>query len=198
RSRGVRVDGRRRPHRATTDRRRRRRYHHERSAHLWEPEDVKRVVLIVSLVTLLVPAAAVRADAGQGTIASGVIVGGVSVGGMTTDDATKTVEQAFDTPVELRFGATRVLVTPDLLGATAEVQPAVDQAAAAPADTQVPLTVTVDQTVTTGFIAKLAKRFNRAAVDTRLLLRDSRPFLTRERAGIQLSQRKAVHDTVAA
>jgi lipoprotein-anchoring transpeptidase ErfK/SrfK len=159
---------------------------------------VKRVVLMVSLVALLAPAAAVRADAGQGTIASGVIVGGVGVGGMTTDDATKAVQQAFDTPVELRFGTTRILVTPDLLGATAEVQPAVDQAATAPVDTQVPLTVTVDQTVTTGFIAKLAKRFDRAAVDSKLLLRNSRPFLTKERAGVKLNQRKAVHDAVDA
>jgi lipoprotein-anchoring transpeptidase ErfK/SrfK len=159
---------------------------------------VKRVALIVSAVALLVPAAAVRADSGSGTIATGVLIGGVSVGGMTVDDASKTVQQAFDTPVELRFGATRILVTPDLLGATAEVQPAVDQAATAPADTQVPLTITVDQSVTTTFVGKLAKRFDRAAVDSKLLLRNGRPFLTKERAGTKLNQRKAVRDTVAA
>jgi len=159
---------------------------------------VKRVALIASAVALLVPAAAVRADNGSGTIASGVLIGGVSVGGMTADDASKTVLQAFDTPVELRFGTTRILVTPDLLGATAEVQPAVDQAAAAPADTQVPLTITVDQSVTTTFVAKLAKRFDRAAVDSKLLLRNGRPLLTKERAGTKLNQRKAVRDTAAA
>jgi lipoprotein-anchoring transpeptidase ErfK/SrfK len=152
----------------------------------------------VSLAALLVPAAAVRADETPGTIASGVFIGGVSVGGLSTDDATKTVQQAFDTPVELRFGATRILVTPDLLGATAEVQPAVDQAASAPADTQVPLTITVKQNVTAGFVAKLAKRFDRAPVDTNLLLRHGRPFLTKERAGTKLEQPKAVRDTVAA
>jgi lipoprotein-anchoring transpeptidase ErfK/SrfK len=152
----------------------------------------------VSLAALLVPAAAVRADETPGTIASGVFIGGVNVGGLTTDDATKTVQQAFDTPVELRFGATRILVTPDLLGATAEVQPAVDQAATAPADTQVPLTITVKQNVTAAFIAKLAKRFDRAPTDAKLLLRHGRPFLTKERVGSKLDQRKAVHDTVAA
>ena len=159
---------------------------------------MKRVALIASAVALLVPAAAVRADNGSGTIASGVLIGGVSVGGMTADDASKTVLQAFDTPVELRFGTTRILVTPDLLGATAEVQPAVDQAATAPADTQVPLTITVDQSVTTTFVAKLAKRFDRAAVDSKLLLRNGRPLLTKERAGTKLNQRKAVRDTAAA
>ena len=152
----------------------------------------------MSLLAVLAPVGAVRADETPGTIASGVLIGGVGVGGLTTQDASKTVQQAFDTPVELRFGATRILVTPDLLGATAQVQPAVDQAATAPADTQVPLTITVEQTVTTSFIAKLAKRFDRLPVDSKLLLRNGRPFLTKERVGTKLNERKAVHDTVAA
>jgi lipoprotein-anchoring transpeptidase ErfK/SrfK len=159
---------------------------------------VKRVVLVVvSIVALLAPAAAVRADDPPGTIATGVAIGGISVGGLTTDDATKTVQQAFDSPVELRFGATRILVTPDLLGAQAAVQPAVAEAASAPPDTVVPLSVTVDQAVTAAFMAKLAKRFDRAAVDSKLVLRNGRPFLTKESRGVKLNQRKAVHDTVA-
>jgi lipoprotein-anchoring transpeptidase ErfK/SrfK len=158
---------------------------------------VKRVLLVISVLAFLAPAAAVRADDAPVTIATGVVIGGISVGGLTTDDATKTVQQAFDEPVELRFGATRVLVTPDLLGAQAAVQPAVDQAATAPADTQVPLAVTVDQSVTAVFMAKLAKRFDRVPVDARLLLRHGRPFLTKERTGVKLNQRKGVHDTVA-
>jgi lipoprotein-anchoring transpeptidase ErfK/SrfK len=159
---------------------------------------VKCVVLVVvSIVALLAPAAAVRADDPPGTIATGVAIGGISVGGLTTDDATKTVQQAFDSPVELRFGATRILVTPDLLGAQAAVQPAVAEAASAPPDTVVPLSVTVDQAVTAAFMAKLAKRFDRAAVDSKLFLRNGRPFLTKESRGVKLNQRKAVHDTVA-
>ena len=142
---------------------------------------MKRVVLLVSLLAVMAPAAAVRADDAPGTIANGVAIGGVGVGGLTTDDATKTVQQAFDAPVELRFRRTRILVTPDLLGAEAAVQPAVDEAAAAPPDTQVPLAVTVDQSVTAGFMAKLAKRFDRVPVDSKLLLRNARPFLSRTR-----------------
>ena len=107
---------------------------------------MKRVVLLVSIVALLAPAAAVRADDAPGTIAAGVAIGGVGVGGLTPQAATTTVEQAFDTPVELRFGATQVLVTPDLLGATAAVQPAVVQAATAPPDTEVPLAIAVGST----------------------------------------------------
>ena len=159
---------------------------------------MKRVVLLVSLLALLAPAAAVRADDAPGTIATGVAIGGVGVGGLTTDDATKTVEQAFATPVELRFGRTRISVTPDVLGAQAAVQPAVDQAAAAPPDTQVPLAITVDQSVTAAFMAKLAKKFDRVPVDAKLLLRNARPFLTKEHTGGKLNQRKGVRDTVAA
>ncbi len=159
---------------------------------------MKRVVLLVSIVALLAPAAAVRADDAPGTIAAGVAIGGVGVGGLTPQAATTTVEQAFDTPVELRFGMTRVLVTPDLLGATAAVQPAVDQAATAPPDTEVPLEITVDQSVTATFMAKLAKRLDRAPVDSKLSLRNSRPFLTKERLGVKLNQRKAVRDTIDA
>jgi len=146
---------------------------------------------------LLGPAGAVRADENPGTIATGVAIGGISVGGLTTDDASKTVQQAFDAPVELRFGRTRILVTPDLLGAQAAVQPAVDEAATAPPDTEVPLGVTVDQATTAAFIAKLAKRFDRPAADSKLVLRNGRPLLTKERIGVKVNQRKGVHDTVA-
>ncbi|TMK27940.1 MAG: hypothetical protein E6G64_11125, partial [Actinobacteria bacterium] len=141
---------------------------------------MKRVVLLVSIVALLAPAAAVRADDAPGTIAAGVVIGGVGVGGLTPQAATTTVEQAFDTPVELMFGMTRVLVTPDLLGATAAVQPA------------------VDQSVTATFMVKLAKRFDRAPVDSKLSLRNGHPFLTKERLGVKLNQRKAVRDTIDA
>ena len=159
---------------------------------------MKRVVLLVSIVALLAPAAAVRADDAPGTIAAGVVIGGVGVGGLTPQAATTTVEQAFDTPVELMFGMTRVLVTPDLLGATAAVQPAVDQAATAPPNTEVPLEITVDQSVTATFMVKLAKRFDRAPVDSKLSLRNGHPFLTKERLGVKLNQRKAVRDTIDA
>ena len=159
---------------------------------------MKRVVLVVvSTVALLAPAAAVRADDPPGTIATGVAIGGIGVGLRAAALALETVQQAFDSPVELRFGATRILVTPDLLGAQAAVQPAVAEAASAAPDTAIPLSVTVDQAVTAAFMAKLAKRFDRAPVDSKLFLRNGRPFLTKERRGVKLNQRKAVHDTVA-
>ena len=78
------------------------------------------------------------------------------------------------------------------------MQPAVDQAATAPPNTEVPLEITVDQSVTATFMVKLAKRFDRAPVDSKLSLRNGHPFLTKERLGVKLNQRKAVRDTIDA
>ena len=57
----------------------------------------------------------------SGVIATGVTIAGVSVGGLSPADAAKTVQAAFDEPVELILRGARVLVTPDVLGATANV-----------------------------------------------------------------------------
>ncbi len=154
------------------------------------------VLLASAALALVVPSA--RTDtAPAATIPTGVTIGGVDVGGMTQDAATTAVQNAFAAPLELDVAATRVLVTPDLLGAKADVAKAVGRALAAPAGTVVPLPVTVDQSVTTPFIAKLAKRFDRPATSARLLLRNSRPFLTRDQPGRKLDQKRAVRDVVA-
>jgi lipoprotein-anchoring transpeptidase ErfK/SrfK len=48
------------------------------------------------------------------------------------------------------------------------------------------------------FVAKLAQRFDRAAVDAKLVLRHLRPWLSKERPGRRLDQRRAVRDIAAA
>jgi lipoprotein-anchoring transpeptidase ErfK/SrfK len=158
---------------------------------------VKRVVLFVAVLALA-QAGGVRADDAAPAIATGVTIGGVAVGGLTPDVATTTVQDSFGTEIELDLAATHVFVTPDLLGAKAAVDEAVAKAATASPDTQIPLAVTVDQSVTASFLAKLAKRLDRKPVDAQLLLRRSRPYITPDKAGRKLDQRKAVRDVVAA
>jgi len=116
---------------------------------------------------------------------------------MSTADATRAVQAAFDTPVELRVGAARVLVTPDVLGATANVQKAIERAATAAPDTQINLGIATVGPTLSGFVAGLAKRYDRLPVDTRLFLRNGRPWLSKERAGLRLDQRRAVRDIIA-
>ena len=168
---------------------------------------MKRVGLLLLLVAGLALAVVVptgRTDSTPptttvgGTIASGVTIAGVEVGGLTPDAATTAVQDAFAKPLELDVGSTRVYVTPDLLGATAAVQKAIERATAAAPGTQVPLPVTVDQSVTAAFIAKLAKRFDRAPTEARLFLRSGRPFITQEKPGRKLDQKRTVREVVTA
>ena len=163
---------------------------------------MNRVLLLLLVVVAgvalggAIPAVATPADVA--TIANGVTIGGTPVGGMTSDAATAAVESAFAQPLELSAHKTRILVTPDLLGATADVQGAVTAALTAAAAAQLPLTVTVDRAVTTAFVAKLAQRLDRKPVSSRLVLRHARPFITKERAGAKLDQKAAVRSIVAA
>ena len=131
------------------------------------------------------------------TIAPGVTIAGVPVGGMAPADATRIVQTAFDAPVELRIAKARVLVTPDVLGATAAVEKAVARAAAAPPDTRIPLAITTDGGTVAAFVAGLAKHYDRAPVDSRLFLRRSRPWLSKGRIGFRLDQRRAVRNIIA-
>jgi lipoprotein-anchoring transpeptidase ErfK/SrfK len=90
-----------------------------------------------------------------------------------------------------------VLVTPGLLGARADVQKAVLRATTAVAGASVALPVTVNRSVTARFVASLGKRFNRLPASSQLVLRRGRPFLTKERVGRTLDQKRSVAAIVA-
>jgi lipoprotein-anchoring transpeptidase ErfK/SrfK len=131
-------------------------------------------------------------------IPEGVTIGGVQVGGLAPDAAATAVQQAFQTPLELEVGSARVLVTPDVLGATPVVDKAIERALAAQPNTAVPLGVSVVYGKPAEFVKTLAKRFDRAAVDSKLTLRRLRPFLSKERAGRKIDQRAAIRTIGAA
>jgi lipoprotein-anchoring transpeptidase ErfK/SrfK len=163
---------------------------------------VKRVPLLLwfvaGLVVAGVLASAPAAADPTGTIPLGVTISGVQVGGLAPDAAGAAVLQAFQTPLELQLGSTRILVTPDLLGAVPAVDKAIEKALVALPNTAVPLGVTVTNGTLGEFVAGLAKRFDRRAVDSKLFLRGLRPWLSRERSGRKLDQRRAVRDVTAA
>jgi hypothetical protein len=163
---------------------------------------VKRVSLFISIAAGLLVAGVLSSTPATAdppaTIPVGVTISGVAVGGLTPEAATSAVQQAFQTPVELGLATTRILATPDVLGAVPGIQPAIDQALAALPNTAVPLGVTVDGNQLAGFIAGLAKRFDRPALDSKLFLRNLRPWLSKEQAGRKLDQRRAVRDITAA
>ena len=157
------------------------------------------LLLLASGLALAVVVPSARTDSPTtGTIPAGVTIAGVDVGGMTSEAATAAVQQEFAKPLELDVAATHVYVTPDVLGATADVAKAVEKALAAPAGTPIPLSVSVDRPVLTAFVAKLAKRFDRPATNARLFLRAGRPFITADKPGAKLDQKQTVRDVLAA
>jgi lipoprotein-anchoring transpeptidase ErfK/SrfK len=154
---------------------------------------VKRLCLLFVAGLLLASASAAAEDT-PATIPDGVTIAGVTVGGLTADAATATVQQQFATPLELEVGTTSVLVTPDVLGATPVIDKAIEKALTAQPYAAIPLGVTVVSGAIADFVAKLAQRFDRPAVDSKLSLRQLRPFLSKERAGRKIDQLRAVHD----
>jgi lipoprotein-anchoring transpeptidase ErfK/SrfK len=163
---------------------------------------VKRVSLLLSLVAGIlvagVLASASAADDPPAWIPVGVTIGGVPVGGMAPEVATTVVQQAFATPLELKLGTTRILVTPDVLGAVPVVDKAIERALVAPPDTAIPLGVNAPGSKITEFVKKLAQRFDRSPLDSKLYLRQLRPWLSKELPGRKLEQKRAVRDIVAA
>jgi lipoprotein-anchoring transpeptidase ErfK/SrfK len=154
---------------------------------------VKRLCLLF-LAGLLVASAPAAADDVPATIPDGVTIAGVPVGGLTPDVAAATVQEQFNQPLDLEVGTLSVLVTPDVLGATPVVDRAIERALAAQPNTPISLGVSVVSGTIADFVAKLAQRYDRAALDAKLALRQLRPWLSKERAGRKLDQRRAVHD----
>jgi lipoprotein-anchoring transpeptidase ErfK/SrfK len=164
---------------------------------------VKRVPLLLTVLAgfavAAAPAALVAAAADPPTaIPLGVTIGGVPVGGLTPEAAATAVQQGFQAPLELQLGSTRILVTPDVLGATPVVDKAIERALAAEPNSVIPLGVSVIPGAPAAFIETLAKRYDRPAVDSKLLLRHLRPWLSKERAGLKLDRRQAVRDVATA
>jgi lipoprotein-anchoring transpeptidase ErfK/SrfK len=154
---------------------------------------VKRLCLLF-VAGLLVAAAPAAADDPAAVIPAGVTIGGVDVGGLAPDVATATVQQAFGQPLQLQVGTTEILVTPDVLAATAAIDRAIEKALVAQPYAVVPLGVSVVSGTIADFVAKLAQRFDRSPVDSKLSLRHLRPWLSKESAGRKLDQRRAVRD----
>jgi len=120
------------------------------------------------------------------TIADGVSIGGIPVGGLTADDAFETVDAAFAQPLTLLVTGHTVLVTPEQLGATAQVQTAVDYALMAAPGSDVKLHVKLNRPKAESYVASLAKRYDRKPVNATLSLRRLRPWIHGQKQGWSL------------
>ena len=131
-------------------------------------------------------------------IASGVTVGGVSVGGMRRYDAYREVRASFASPLVLVLGGNKFVVRPAKLRTRALVLPAVRAAAKAAPGTAVRLPVRIRGAAVRSYVRRLSARFDRDAVDARLVFRGVRPWATRERWGRKVDRPLAAKAIVRA
>ncbi len=135
-------------------------------------------------------------DVGQATIPPGVTIGGVAVGGLSPDTALVLVRTAYSAPLTLTYRDMTLQPTPEALGAVAYIQAAVNRARTVPPNTAVKLVVKVHGATLRGYVATLAKRFDRPAVDAKLVLRKLRPFVTKERVGRRVDRTTTTRDII--
>jgi lipoprotein-anchoring transpeptidase ErfK/SrfK len=126
------------------------------------------------------------------TIAPGVSIGGVNVGDLTADEAIVEVNAAFAEPLVLIAPRSRLAVTPKRLGAVAAVRAAVTRALTAPPGTVLKLRVSLSRARTSNYLAVVARRFDRKPVDSQLVLRDMRPWVSKQQTGRGLRRQRAM------
>jgi lipoprotein-anchoring transpeptidase ErfK/SrfK len=127
-------------------------------------------------------------------IADGVAINDVDLGGMSSDQAVAAVQAAFGTPLTLQFASTTITVSPALLGVRVSADTAVARALSSAPGTALTLRAGYDPAKVRALIGKLATRFNRDAVSSRLLLRGQKPFVTKPVLGRKLDRDKAFAD----
>jgi lipoprotein-anchoring transpeptidase ErfK/SrfK len=134
------------------------------------------------------PPTTTTAPPAAGTVPTGVTLAGVAIGGLTPDAAVEAVQTRFSSPVTLRFETTRIDIAPSLLGMTVPVDSAVAKALTVEANTTLTLRATVNKLLVRSFVAKIASRFDRKPVSSRLLLRNAKPLVTQPVIGRKLDQ----------
>lgn len=132
------------------------------------------------------------------TIAPGVTIGGVSVGGMTGADAKTAVLSAANQPLLVLVGKRSFRSSPSGVGAVPQIKAAIKRALEAAPNTDLPLTIAVRVGLTRSYVAKLAKRFDRRAVDSVLKLRNNKPWVSKSVDGRTIDRARSVKLLTAA
>ncbi|MDQ3067695.1 MAG: L,D-transpeptidase/peptidoglycan binding protein [Actinomycetota bacterium] len=104
------------------------------------------------------------------------------------------MKRFFARSLVLRFGKVTMRVSPKQLGASAYVGEAVKRARIVGPGANVPLKVSAPESRLERYVASLAKRFDRVAVDSEFALRNGAPFVSKEHTGRRIRQLQAVRD----
>jgi lipoprotein-anchoring transpeptidase ErfK/SrfK len=122
----------------------------------------------------------------------GVTVGGVLVGSLLPVEAAQQIRSYFSSPLKLRLGRRVFTANPNAL-ATPNIDKALSRARTAQPFANLGLAVTVRATSLRAFVAGLARKVEQAPVDSRLLLRGLKPYLTPEKPGAALMAPETVN-----
>jgi len=125
-------------------------------------------------------------------IPTGVTVGGIHVGGLSATAAFMVVRAAFRAPLVLQAGAHRAMVNPTSLGAIAYTKAAIAHARSAPAGAAVPLGISIHGRAVHALVDSLAKKYERPPVDSKLILRHLKPYITEGQPGKTIDKQAAV------
>ena len=116
----------------------------------------------------------------------GVTIEGVPVGGMTRTAAYLALQTWAQEPLHVVVGKTRLAPTREQLGATRYLQGAIGRAFSTAPGADVKVVVSVRGAAVRAYVDRLAKRYDRKAVDARLRFRHLKPVLTRDRPGLRI------------
>ncbi|MDQ3162289.1 MAG: L,D-transpeptidase/peptidoglycan binding protein [Actinomycetota bacterium] len=123
------------------------------------------------------------------TISAGVTIGGdILVGGLSPAQAARVLRSQFARPLTIRLARRTLLATPRQLGALAHGAEAIRRARHTRPGRNVPLRVTVRSASLDRYLNRLAERFDRSTIDSSLLLRNGKPFVTKHRVGRALDR----------
>jgi L,D-transpeptidase catalytic domain/Putative peptidoglycan binding domain len=136
--------------------------------------------------TTITPKPKPRPKPAPKVLPQGVTIGGIHVGGLAPRAAYLVVRASFNSPLVVTIGAHKVEASPARLGAVAYAKNAVSRARFAPPRTAIPLGVNIDGSRVRRLVAALGKRFDRESVDSKLLLRDLKPYITEGAPGKRL------------
>src|SRR4051812_15732170 len=143
--------------------------------------------------TTTATATTVTTPSGPPVLAEGVTIGGVQVGGMTRKGAIAAVTTAFVTPLPIVAPGFRLSLKPATVGARPKIKAAVASAFKARAGAAVALPVQVSATRVHRFVATIAARYNRTPIDSTVVLRQLKPFVSKGRPGRMLKRVAAQH-----
>jgi lipoprotein-anchoring transpeptidase ErfK/SrfK len=148
---------------------------------------VRRLALLLLLLAAVcAPAAAAQTPPAEPVIAHGVTVAGKDVGGLTAAEARDALEKAYAQPVRMTYKTRRWSVRPEYLGSYAYLDKAVAKALLAKPNAKVLLATHVHTGKVARYAAKLDTLFSRPAVNSKLLIRSGRPYLTKPVWGVDV------------